>query len=245
MSIAGGTDEIQHNILARADPRAARGSPRPTATCRSAGCAGTDVTRRSDGPPRPRRRPPLTTRSHGAATGRTPLLLTHGYSASSAMWKPNLPALTADRQVITWDIRGHGRSASPADPARYSEDASVADMAAVLDACGVAAPPSAACRWAGTCRSRSTSPTRRASRRCCCSTPGPASGRIEARERWNAYAAEGRGASSAMGSTRCRRAPRSERARTTRSGSRWPHAASSPSTTRGCSTRCRRSACRR
>ncbi|HVS63410.1 MAG TPA: alpha/beta hydrolase [Thermoanaerobaculia bacterium] len=31
-------------------------------------------------------------------------------------------------------MRGHGRSSSPADPARYSRDATVGDMAAVLDA---------------------------------------------------------------------------------------------------------------
>jgi pimeloyl-ACP methyl ester carboxylesterase len=75
---------------------------------------------------------------HGPATGRTPLLLTHGYSASSAMWRPNIAALSATRRVITWDIRGHGRSASPRDPARYSEEASIADMAAILNACDVA-----------------------------------------------------------------------------------------------------------
>jgi pimeloyl-ACP methyl ester carboxylesterase len=64
---------------------------------------------------------------------RLPLLLSHGYSASAAMWAGNLPALTQDRQVVTWDIRGHGRSDSPADPAQYSEALSVDDMAAVLD----------------------------------------------------------------------------------------------------------------
>jgi pimeloyl-ACP methyl ester carboxylesterase len=53
------------------------------------------------------------------------------------MWKPNLAALARDRQVVTWDIRGHGRSAAPADRSLYSEEASIADMAAVLDACGV------------------------------------------------------------------------------------------------------------
>ena len=74
---------------------------------------------------------------HGTDTGRPPLLLTHGYGASAAMWAPNTAALSAGRQVITWDITGHGHSSSPADPARYSEAASVADMAAVLDACGV------------------------------------------------------------------------------------------------------------
>jgi pimeloyl-ACP methyl ester carboxylesterase len=52
------------------------------------------------------------------------------------MWDGNLDALSAGRDVITWDICGHGRTSSPEDQARYSEAASVADMAAVLDACG-------------------------------------------------------------------------------------------------------------
>jgi pimeloyl-ACP methyl ester carboxylesterase len=71
------------------------------------------------------------------ATGAAPLLLTHGFSASSAMWEPNIDALAAKRLVITWDIRGHGSSDAGDDLARYSPEASVADMAALLDACGV------------------------------------------------------------------------------------------------------------
>ncbi len=69
--------------------------------------------------------------------GRLPLLLSHGFASSSSMWAPNLAALSADRKVITWDIRGHGRSDSPADPAAYSAQLCVDDMVAVLDACGV------------------------------------------------------------------------------------------------------------
>jgi len=69
----------------------------------------------------------------GPVNERTPLLLTHGYSASAAMWSPNLAALSRDRRVITWDIRGHGRSDAPDDLARYSEALSVEDMAALLD----------------------------------------------------------------------------------------------------------------
>src|SRR5215469_5630163 len=73
----------------------------------------------------------------GDAGKALPLLLSHGFSASAQMWQPNLAALAARRQVITWDMRGHGRSDDPADQAEYTQDASVADMAAVLDACGV------------------------------------------------------------------------------------------------------------
>jgi pimeloyl-ACP methyl ester carboxylesterase len=75
---------------------------------------------------------------HGTDTGRTPLVLTHGYGASAQMWAPNLPALGATRRVITWDLPGHGRSSSPEDLARYTEAACVADLGAVLDACGAA-----------------------------------------------------------------------------------------------------------
>ncbi len=73
----------------------------------------------------------------GAATDRLPLLLSHGYSASSGMWAPNRQALSARRQVITWDLRGHGASQSPTDPTAYAADQAVADMAAILDAAQV------------------------------------------------------------------------------------------------------------
>ena len=73
----------------------------------------------------------------GAGDGTLPLFLTHGFSASSAMWEPNLARLSASRRVITWDIRGHGRTVVPADPRFYSQDASTEDMLAVLDACRI------------------------------------------------------------------------------------------------------------
>jgi len=72
----------------------------------------------------------------GDSDGRPPLLLSHGFGESSAMWQPNRTALAAARPVITWDMRGHGRSDSPADPAEYTHAVCVADMAALLDAAG-------------------------------------------------------------------------------------------------------------
>jgi pimeloyl-ACP methyl ester carboxylesterase len=72
----------------------------------------------------------------GDANGLPPLLLSHGFGASSTMWRPNRAALAAARRVITWDMRGHGHSDSPADPAEYTHAACVADMAALLDAAG-------------------------------------------------------------------------------------------------------------
>jgi pimeloyl-ACP methyl ester carboxylesterase len=76
---------------------------------------------------------------HGPATGgRLPLLLSHGYSANAGMWTPNLPALSAERQVVTWDLRGHGHSQSPTEASAYAPEQALADMAAILDACGIA-----------------------------------------------------------------------------------------------------------
>ncbi|MGH6910867.1 MAG: alpha/beta fold hydrolase [Phenylobacterium sp.] len=64
------------------------------------------------------------------------LLLTHGYSATGEMWQGQLATLSPYFKVITWDMRGHGASDYPQDPATYSEEATVADMAALLDAVG-------------------------------------------------------------------------------------------------------------
>src|SRR5262245_56020169 len=61
---------------------------------------------------------------HGDAdSGKLPLLLTHGFSASAQMWAPNMAALSAERPVIRWDMRGHGRSDSPANQAEYTQAA--------------------------------------------------------------------------------------------------------------------------
>jgi pimeloyl-ACP methyl ester carboxylesterase len=67
---------------------------------------------------------------HGAGL---PLLLSHGYGATSAMFGPNLAALAHGNLVITWDLRGHGASQSPADPECYPAENAVADMSAILD----------------------------------------------------------------------------------------------------------------
>jgi pimeloyl-ACP methyl ester carboxylesterase len=72
-------------------------------------------------------------------TGTGPvLLLSHGYGATSAMFAPNLAAATERHQVLTWDLRGHGASQSPPDPACYGAPEAVADMAALLDEAGAA-----------------------------------------------------------------------------------------------------------
>jgi pimeloyl-ACP methyl ester carboxylesterase len=65
-----------------------------------------------------------------------PVLLTHGYSSSSHMWEGQVAAFSKDHKLITWDMRGHGRSDYPDDQDAYTEAATVADMAAILDAVG-------------------------------------------------------------------------------------------------------------
>jgi pimeloyl-ACP methyl ester carboxylesterase len=64
------------------------------------------------------------------------VLLTHGYSATGRMWDGQVEALAKDHTLVTWDMRGHGESDYPEDQALYSEEATVADMAAILDAVG-------------------------------------------------------------------------------------------------------------
>jgi pimeloyl-ACP methyl ester carboxylesterase len=74
---------------------------------------------------------------HGdAGSGKLPLLLTHGFGSSAQMWAPNVAALSADRPVLRWDMRGHGRSDSPDDQAKYTQAGCLGDMGALLDACG-------------------------------------------------------------------------------------------------------------
>jgi pimeloyl-ACP methyl ester carboxylesterase len=67
---------------------------------------------------------------HGAGPA---ILLSHGYSATSAMWTGQIGALSAAHTLVIWDMRGHGASDSPDDPALYSEAHTVADMLALLD----------------------------------------------------------------------------------------------------------------
>ena len=62
-----------------------------------------------------------------------PLILTHGYSSTSQMWKDQVAALSRHHRLVLWDMRGHGQSDYPDDPKAYSEAATVGDIAALLD----------------------------------------------------------------------------------------------------------------
>jgi pimeloyl-ACP methyl ester carboxylesterase len=67
-----------------------------------------------------------------------PLILTHGYSSTSAMWQGQIEALSKRHRLILWDMRGHGQSDYPDDTAAYSEALTVGDIAALLDEVGAA-----------------------------------------------------------------------------------------------------------
>jgi pimeloyl-ACP methyl ester carboxylesterase len=71
--------------------------------------------------------------THGQQTGRAPVLLTHGFGASKAMWAPNLDAIGVNRKILTWDLRGHGSSVVAGE---LTHDQCVEDMLALLDLLG-------------------------------------------------------------------------------------------------------------
>ena len=64
------------------------------------------------------------------------VLLSHGYSASTRMWQGQIAPMKDAYTVVTWDMRGHAQSDSPDDQSRYSEEATVDDMAAILGEVG-------------------------------------------------------------------------------------------------------------
>jgi pimeloyl-ACP methyl ester carboxylesterase len=64
------------------------------------------------------------------------ILVSHGFAASSHMFEGTAAALAASHRVITWDLRGHGRSDYPAEADEYSIPLAVGDMVAILDAAG-------------------------------------------------------------------------------------------------------------
>ena len=67
---------------------------------------------------------------HGTGT---PLVLAYGIGGNATMWDVNVPGLAARHRLILWEPRGHARSDSPDDPAKYSFERWALDLGAVLD----------------------------------------------------------------------------------------------------------------
>jgi pimeloyl-ACP methyl ester carboxylesterase len=74
-------------------------------------------------------------RSDGQSREGTPLLLVHGWGADGHEWAWHLPRLSADRRVITPDLRGHGYSSAPADGFHPRDMAG--DLLRLLDHLGI------------------------------------------------------------------------------------------------------------
>jgi pimeloyl-ACP methyl ester carboxylesterase len=72
--------------------------------------------------------------AHGSGT---PLVLAYGIGGNVEMWDVNRDALAARHRLVLWEPRGHARSASPEDPAKYSFERWVVDLKAVLDHLGI------------------------------------------------------------------------------------------------------------
>jgi pimeloyl-ACP methyl ester carboxylesterase len=66
-----------------------------------------------------------------------PVLLSHGYSATGRMWDGQRQAMGNRYRIISWDMRGHGSTSSPDDPAQYSHALTVEDMRALLGHLGI------------------------------------------------------------------------------------------------------------
>src|ERR1700743_2534681 len=73
---------------------------------------------------------------YGVHGGGPPLILTHGYSSTSGMWKGQIEALSRHHKLVLWDMRGHGQSDYPDDPKAYSGALPVGDISALLDTVG-------------------------------------------------------------------------------------------------------------
>jgi pimeloyl-ACP methyl ester carboxylesterase len=66
-----------------------------------------------------------------------PVVLTHGFAGSHEVWASQAEALAGSHTVVAWDLRGHGRSAPP--QGRYTREAALADLAAVVALAGAPA----------------------------------------------------------------------------------------------------------
>lgn len=74
-------------------------------------------------------------RLHATITGdggRPALLLLHGFTGSAETWTPIREALARQCTTIAVDMPGHGRSTSPANPARYALPRFADDLAHLL-----------------------------------------------------------------------------------------------------------------
>ena len=75
-----------------------------------------------------------------------PLVFIHGLGSSTDDWESQVPEFSQYYRVITFDLRGHGKSEKPAGP--YQIPMMVADLAGLLQTLNVPAVHLVASHWA-------------------------------------------------------------------------------------------------
>jgi len=84
----------------------------------------------------PRVSPPVTiaVTEYGDRSASTHVLLVHGFPDDQQMWEPVVAELPDEWHVVTYDVRGSGRSTRPEGRASYRTELLVEDLVAVLNA---------------------------------------------------------------------------------------------------------------
>ena len=79
------------------------------------------------------------------------ILLIHGFSQSHLSWMRQVDSdLAKEFRIVTYDLRGHGNSDKPLDPARYRDNKAWGDeVQAVIDAAGLKRPVLVGWSYAG------------------------------------------------------------------------------------------------
>ena len=65
--------------------------------------------------------------------GGTPVVFLHSFSGNTAHWSAQLAHLRPQRRAVALDLRAHGRSERPKDPAKYTIEQMAGDVAAVVN----------------------------------------------------------------------------------------------------------------
>lgn len=66
-----------------------------------------------------------------------PILLNHGFADAKDLWRPQIAALHREYRVVAPDLRGHGETSAPDDPACYTLEGALADSLAFYDHLGL------------------------------------------------------------------------------------------------------------
>ena len=79
------------------------------------------------------------------------ILLIHGYAQSHMSWMRQVNSdMAKEFRIITYDLRGHGNSDKPLDPAKYKDNKAWGDeVKAVMDAAGLKRPVMVGWSYAG------------------------------------------------------------------------------------------------